>query len=61
MIDEPVSVDDALKETLKLEALLGFQISETPAMIHDVLVDKSIDPEVDDLLSDDAAEDFFVD
>ena len=52
MIETPVSVDEALKETLKLEALLGFQISETKDMIHDVLLDKGIDPEMDDLLGD---------
>eukprot|EP00116_Pleurobrachia_bachei_P013121 sb/3473383/ len=59
VIEAPVSVDETLKETLKLEALLGFQISETQDMVHDVLVDKGIDPEMDDLLGDE--EDFFED
>ena len=48
-MDEPVSTEDCLKDSLKLEAILGFKLSTTDLMLSDVLHDKDIDDE-DNLL-----------
>ena len=60
MLGEPVSTEDCLRESLKLEAILGFKLSSTDFMLSDVLIDQQVD-EDDNLLGnvlDDFEDDF---
>ena len=43
LLEEPISVDECLKQSLKLEAMLGFKLSMTDRMVSDVLHEKDID------------------
>ena len=42
-LEKPISVDECLKQSLKLEAMLGFKLSTTDSMISDVLHEKDLD------------------
>ena len=43
LLEKPISTDDCLRQSLKLEPMLGFKLSTTDNMISDVLYEKEID------------------
>lgn len=43
LLEQPISTDDSLKQSLKLEAMLGFKLSITDSMVSEVLYEKDID------------------
>ena len=43
ILESPITTDECLRQSLKLEAMLGFELSTTDSMISDVLHEKDID------------------
>ena len=43
LLESPITTDECLRQSLKLEAMLGFKLSTTDSMISDVLHEKDID------------------
>ena len=55
VVEEPLTTEECLRQALKLEAVLGFKLSTTDAMVSDVLHDREV--EDDDTLLDDVEDD----
>ena len=42
-LEQPISTEDCLRQSLKLEAMLGFKLSTTDKMVSEVLYENDID------------------
>ena len=43
LLEQPISTEECLRQSLKLEAMLGFKLSTTDRMISEVLYENDID------------------
>ena len=43
LLEQPISTEDCLRQSLKLEAMLGFKLSTTDQMVSEVLYENDID------------------